>query len=99
MNAMLEMLLPYPKACERLGLRFSMIPKDGAWTVDPCDLGHIAGAALMWLADRGAYPFPEGGRWNVMKTKTEFGALLVARERPTCLVAMLSAIERWEDHP
>lgn len=104
----IELLKAHPKACERLGITLGedngFRIKNGSWWIrydSPYFVPALAGAALLWLADRNAHPqwyqSLTGRNWDVVVADKSGGYILLVERADTPLEAMLEAIEKWEE--
>lgn len=104
MTTTIDLLRARPKACEKLGLlvddlRGLVHLDEGNYFLygwPPTDR-LVAGSALLWLAERDAYPQRYGGGWDVAKSGRCMVSDILVEGRDDPLVAMLDAIEGWEE--
>jgi hypothetical protein len=98
---LLDLLKEHPKACERLGIATTS-GNYVSWQVahefriginGPGLDRHVAGAALLWLAERRAWVETDGNRWDVVALRNPAGCVTYVRDTP--LEAMLVAIENF----
>lgn len=59
----------------------------------------LTGLALTWLAERRAYPQLLNSRWDVVVSDGDIGSTVLVEGCDDPLVAMLDAIEEWDETP
>ena len=107
MRPTIQLLHDRPRACKALGYEavggrlfgYKTSPTAFSHFDDGGIRCHVIGTALLWLAERHAYPQLLEGRWDVVASDGSIGSTVLVEGRDAPLVAMLDAIEEWDETP